>query len=65
MKTKIPAPPWTYEELEKVEAGLYDKLARENGCGSFGAGFRPSLDLTAAYAEQEAANPKPDKKPKE
>lgn len=62
MAAKIPEGPWTEEKLGKE---LYETLAAENGCG-VSVGYRPALDLTAAYSEQQAKATKPAKpEPKE
>ena len=62
MATKIPEGQWTEEKLGKE---LYETLAAEHSCG-VSVGFRPALDLTTAYNEQQAKATKPAKaEPKE
>ena len=51
-KTNIPAGPWREQDLGKE---LYEKLALEYGVCSPEGAFRPDLDLTAAYKEQQEA----------
>lgn len=58
MATKIPEGPWTEERLGKE---LYETLAVEYGCCTPDAGFRPGLDLTDPYNEQQAKATKPAK----
>ena len=52
MATQIPAPPWTEDALGTER---YEALAIEHKCCKPEPGFRPSLDLSAPYAEQQAA----------
>jgi hypothetical protein len=65
-KTNIPAGPWTVEALGE---DAYCELAIRFGCfnpKSEANDFRPPLDLTAAYNEQQAAKAsKPAKAEKE
>lgn len=60
MATEIPKGPWTEE---KLGTELYEKLAVECGCLAPTKDFRPSLDLTAAYNQQQAKAIKPAKAP--
>lgn len=45
----IPQGPWTVEALGDKQ---YQELSVAYGCG-FDSSFRPALDLTKAYAEQQ------------
>ena len=55
-KTNIPAGPWREQDLGKE---LYEKLALEYGVCSPEGSYRPDMDLTVAYKEQEAKTKKP------
>lgn len=62
---KIPEGPWTVEKLGEDQ---YCELARAFGCfdpAQEAAEFRPPLDLTAQYREQQAKATKPAKAEKE